>query len=633
MASPGFLSKRVIRKSQTDLTEDRYEYLGLNQAEPDLGDPLVGPSSIASKPKPISGDVYVLAAYSTRSTSGVNTNRYWVNSADLPQGLVPGSFTVFNNDIQVGTANSFNKFNFVGTGVTVDFVGPGAEEQTGIATVRISVVDAVAKGNIKDIQYHGLNGLIEGANNFVFDPATGYVGIGSLIPSQPLDVSGNVNLNGLVVLPNTTQSTSKDTGALIIEGGVGVERNLNVGGTLNITGISTLTNLRVSNNTNTDTLSINGTQIVSSTRQLQNIASLDGTTIATIENAIANAPNNFVDLQVSGISTFTNGPIIIGSGTSTGPKLQVEGDVSIASTVGIGTVINIIPYDTLNSGTLSFEGSAGQLLSISNNSSNGTILSVGSIPSIDVDADGTILFGPYGGNVGVGTTDPTQRLHINGNLRLTGTIYDELNNGGTPGNFLVKSANGGLVWQDSTSVSAGGTFNSVQFNGNGILTGEETFVYDSINSRVGIGTSIPQSTLNVVGDTTIDGNLNVTGISTLNFGVAGVINFGNVYLVGTGVTVVTGTATTSISSLDVSSFRSIKYQVQISQNEDFQATDILVIHNGTTSNLIEYGSIATNDYLGTFDTSIDGGNLNLNLSLNVGLAATVTIAYHGLKIV
>ena len=37
----------------------------------------------------------------------------------------------------------------------------------------------------------------------------------------------------------TTQSNSKDTGALIVEGGVGIEKNLNVGGNLAITGIVT----------------------------------------------------------------------------------------------------------------------------------------------------------------------------------------------------------------------------------------------------------------------------------------------------------------------------------------------------------------------------------------------------------
>ena len=49
-----------------------------------------------------------------------------------------------------------------------------------------------------------------------------------------------LNITGADVRINiTTQSNSKDTGALIVEGGVGIEKNLNVGGNINITGIVT----------------------------------------------------------------------------------------------------------------------------------------------------------------------------------------------------------------------------------------------------------------------------------------------------------------------------------------------------------------------------------------------------------
>ena len=53
-----------------------------------------------------------------------------------------------------------------------------------------------------------------------------------------------------------------------------------------------------------DSLEVGGSQVISSARQLQNIASLDSTTTATIESAIANAPNTFTDIEVTGIATF-----------------------------------------------------------------------------------------------------------------------------------------------------------------------------------------------------------------------------------------------------------------------------------------------------------------------------------------
>jgi hypothetical protein len=45
-------------------------------------------------------------------------------------------------------------------------------------------------------------------------------------------VGGNstvtLGVNGIATFNNTTQSTTKDNGAVVIEGGVGIEKNLNV---------------------------------------------------------------------------------------------------------------------------------------------------------------------------------------------------------------------------------------------------------------------------------------------------------------------------------------------------------------------------------------------------------------------
>ena len=51
-------------------------------------------------------------------------------------------------------------------------------------------------------------------------------------------------LNGVAVLiEDTTDSATKDTGALIIEGGVGIEKSVNIGGNLGVTGVSTFTGI------------------------------------------------------------------------------------------------------------------------------------------------------------------------------------------------------------------------------------------------------------------------------------------------------------------------------------------------------------------------------------------------------
>ena len=70
---------------------------------------------------------------------------------------------------------------------------------------------------------------------------------------------------------------------------------------------------------------VGGNQVISSTRQLQNIASLDATTTTTIETAIANAPNTSADLKVSGVSTFI-GIATFGSGVGIADSIFHIGD-------------------------------------------------------------------------------------------------------------------------------------------------------------------------------------------------------------------------------------------------------------------------------------------------------------------
>ena len=133
-------------------------------------------------------------------------------------------------------------------------------------------------------------------------------------------------------------------------------------------------------------------------------------------DVIITPASGLIDFQnTSGISSAT-------------VQLGSNGNLNITGTVGVGTIIDIVHYDTQNSGTLSFEASAGQLFSITNNLSSGSIFSVNDIsgiPSIDVDADGTILVGPYsttGDKVGIGTTNPGYKLHVAGNTNIDGTL-------------------------------------------------------------------------------------------------------------------------------------------------------------------------------------------------------------------
>ena len=76
-------------------------------------------------------------------------------------------------------------------------------------------------------------------------------------------------------------------------------------------------------------------------------------------------------------------------------------------------IIKLIVYAD---GTLGFVGSSGQLFSIVDDLT-GTIFSVNDIsgiPSIEVDADGTVKLAEFGGNVGVGVSVPVATLDVGG---------------------------------------------------------------------------------------------------------------------------------------------------------------------------------------------------------------------------
>ena len=443
MATPGFLSKRVKKKSQTGLTTDRYEFLGLDQAEPDLGDPLVGLSSVGANPAPIGGSKYVLVA------AGGNTGkRYWVDTSNLSStGLIPGSFTVFNNNIQVGAANSFNKFNFVGSGVTVDSVSSDPSLQTGIATVRITVTDLVGPGNVNSIPYKASNGFLAGATDFVY--SSGSIGIGTTVPTATLEVVGSLKVSGTITGTastattattalglSTTANINNPTGIITASRFVGsfvgiastatTALGFSTTSSINTSGIITSTGGFVGSLTGTATTANN----VSSTININTSGIITATTFyGSLVGNISTTGQSFETIRVTGLSTFTNGPVLIGSGIQTGSsKLQVSGDTFITGSVGIGTTNPTSNLHVIGGGNFvgtvtatSFSGSGSNLTGLLSNTVSTSSTTVpqyigfltttsGTITSNLVSS--TLTYIPSSGNLGIGTTNPRTPLQV-----------------------------------------------------------------------------------------------------------------------------------------------------------------------------------------------------------------------------
>jgi len=555
--NPSFLSNRVRKKNQTGITSDRYQFLGLDQAEPDLGDPLVGPSSIGVNP--YTGaieDVYILVA----DTSG-SGKRYWSKQTNVIAGGVvsPGSITVRNAGEIVGAVNQITDVNFVGSGVTV--INPASWVGAGSSSVDISVTVtdvSLPSGPTGAVAYKDSDGLLQGSSKFVFDPDNSRVGIGTSVPRADLHVQGSALITGIVTVGVITgtdaffanslrvgnfEISDNTTFVRIVSGGVGIGTSvptatLDVLGDVKISGIATISriaaqNIVVSSASSFGSVSIGNTQVISSSRQLQNITSLDSITTATIETAIANAPNTFTDLNVLGISTLVNltGTNLNYTGISTIINLRstnlnntgIATIVSLSGTdlnyTGISTIVNLRSTNINNTG----------IATIAN--LNGTNLNYIGIATIERANINNVS---VASSVGIGTTVARYNLDVNGDINVTNRISLTDDGFGVQNQVLLSGGVGSPArWGQPEGITVGSAASVGTFNVNDNAIYYPTFVpntdgvqsiyldsngiaYNPSTNRLGIGTTAPSANLNVSGSTLLSGNNVLSGVTTVN---------------------------------------------------------------------------------------------------------------------
>ena len=153
------------------------------------------------------------------------------------------------------------------------------------------------------------NGLEISTDLIIANATTRKVGIGTTVPQYTLHVNGGIGVTNLYVSGIATITT-------------GIVTNLT---STNLTG--TAGTITTFNSTNLRSTNLNVTGIAT-------IATLNATGIAVTNFTVYN------NLSVGGISTFTNGPVLIGSGTSTGTasqRLQVTGGTYVSGNLGIGS--------------------------------------------------------------------------------------------------------------------------------------------------------------------------------------------------------------------------------------------------------------------------------------------------------
>ena len=205
-----------------------------------------------------------------------------------------------------------------------------------------------------------------------------------------------------------------------------------------------------------------------------------------------------------------------------------------------------------------------------------------------------------------GTVNSAANLAITTNTNITAAYVNVTSNSYFYGNSSIASAifAGNSVatntsfnstyWTVNSNVAIIGTSHSISGNLN---VDSATLFVDTVNNRVGLGTSVPNSALTIIGNTVI------TGVISTPMSV-----FGS-----------NSASTNSVSQVAIDTFpstiyRSAKYTLSITDNINaatYQTSEILVMHDGTNAYLTEYAVIRSNSSVGTLAADISGGNVRL----------------------
>jgi len=254
------------------------------------------------------------------SNVGINTNNPVVALDVRGNGYISESLTIDDN-LQVNGISTFIGItSFIGDSKFYGNVGINSQVYiTGITTVG-NTFEVYGPTSIQN------NLIVSGTSNFlsnVFVDADAYV--------QKLFVT------------STVESTNKNTGSVVIEGGVGIEKNVNIGGNLNVTGESVLNSGLLVNGETTlsGALGVGGNTLLG-----QNLQVL-GNTSLQLELEVGGAANFYNDLNAYG-PTYIFNSLYVEDQTTLGSNLTVFGTGYFEGEVFLNNLLTVNGSSIIN---------------------------------------------------------------------------------------------------------------------------------------------------------------------------------------------------------------------------------------------------------------------------------------------
>jgi hypothetical protein len=298
----------------------------------------------------------------------------------------------------------------------------------------------------------------------------------------------------------------------------------------------------------------------------------------------------------AGVKTFTNDTVIssstVSTSTSTG-ALTITGGVGIGGSLYTGTsTADSISGVVLNNGVITTGSWSATAVTARYGGTGNTSYTLGDLL---VGAGSTFIKLPVGINSYVLGADSTKPSGIGWTTVTPLTVSDTPPASPKNADLWFNSLDGGLlVYYKDTDTSQ---WVEIAL-GSGIDLSQPVHITNTTPS-----TSTSTGALIVDGGVGIQGELHTSSL---------VVN-GTYDVVGTSVTLSTTTADQVIYTLDASIYRSVKFMVQISRGSDFQAQEILLLHDAIDTYLTQYAQLLSgNDLvLATYDADLNSGNIRL----------------------